>query len=82
MKKIKYYGIAGVNAYGVYNDYEEVKKSRKYIAAFKNKRFDNFEDAKKWAQETYEGLQPDYCWDYQIAEIRKMNWCYYRKKVE
>ena len=61
MKKIKYYGIAGVNAYGVYNDYE---------------------DAKKWAQETYEGLQPDYCWDYQIAEIRKMNWCYYRKKVE
>ena len=81
MKKIRYYGIAGVNAYGVYDDYTEVLKSKKFIAGFKNKGFNSFEEAKEWAKDMYEDLQSIYYTDYQIAEIRKVNWCYYRKKL-
>ncbi len=81
MKKEKFYGVAGVNAYGVYNDYEKVCKSRRFIAKFKTKKFNEFESAKHWAEDTYEELQRGFYYDYEIPEITKLNWCYYRKKI-
>ena len=80
MKKQKYYGIAGVNAYGVYDDYEKVLESRQYIAKFKNRRFDDFEEAKEWAEWMYEELQADSSIDYDIKELRQVNWCYFRQR--
>lgn len=81
-KKIKFYGVAGVNAYGVYNDYGKVQEAQEYIRKFKVKSFQEFEDAKDWAEETYYELQGDSYYNYEIEEIKKLNWCYYRKKNE
>lgn len=53
----KFYGIAGTNGYGVYDDYEKVLKSRGYIKEYKVKSFKNLIDAKRYAVETYESLQ-------------------------
>lgn len=82
MKK-RYYGVAGVNAYGVYNAYDRVLKKRIHIAEFKNKGFSTFDEAKEWAEETYYRIQMRYCEkeDYEIADISKVNKCYYRKKI-
>ncbi len=81
MKKIKYYAVAGVNAYGVYDDYERVLESKKYIAEFKLKKFDTFDDAKMWAEDTYDDLQVNCKVEYQIWEIKRLNWCYFRSAV-
>lgn len=81
-KKECFYGVAGVNAYGVYNDYEKVLESKQYIAKFKTKKFVEFEEAKVWAEDTYADLQGDVYFDYEISEIEKIDWCYFRKKVK
>lgn len=80
MKK-KYYGVAGVNGYGVYNNYDEAFETKKYLMKFRNKSFDTFEKAKEWAEDTYYELQHGVIYEYRIEEIEKMNWIYYRKKV-
>lgn len=55
---IKYYGVAGVAGYGVYDDYEKVLESRRFIKKFINKKFSNIEDAKQWAVvDTFEELK-------------------------
>ena len=81
MKNEKFYGVVGVNAYGVYNDYEKVIESKKYIAKFRTKKFNAFENAKLWAEDAYEELQRGVYYDYEIPEITKINWCYYRRKI-
>ena len=35
----KFYGIAGTNGYGVYDDYDKVLGSRKYVKGYKIKSF-------------------------------------------
>ena len=77
----KYYGIAGINAYGVYNSYEKVMEKKEYIVKFKVKSFKEFEDAKVWAEEQYYDLQGGYLYEYKIEEIQRINWTYYRKKA-
>lgn len=79
-KKEVFYGIAGINAYGVYNDWDKVLESRKYIAEFQTKKWKGFDEAKAWAEETYEEKQYRTGGYYEIPEIKKVNWCYYRKK--
>lgn len=80
MKTTKFYGVAGVNAYGVYDDYVKVQECKRYIAKIHVKKFDDFTKAKEWAENTYEEMQYGIIDDYRIDEIRKMNWTYYRKK--
>ena len=79
-KKNKFYSVSGCNAYGVFDSYEQVMVAQKYIGAFKCKRFDNFEDAKYEAEERFWNLQKDVFTEYEIQEIRRINWCYYKKK--
>lgn len=82
MKKSRFYAVAGVNAYGVYDNYDEVLKSKKYIASFKCKRFTDFEVAKNEADRMYVEMQGDNYFDYTISEIKRINWCYYRRKAK
>lgn len=79
--KRKYYGVAGVNGYGVYDDYEKALVSRMYIKSCKVKKWGNFELAKEWAEQTYQDLQLNDWQEYRIEKIEKVNWVYYRKKV-
>lgn len=39
MAKKRFYGVAGINGYGVYNDYGKVLESKPYIRGFKVKGF-------------------------------------------
>lgn len=75
----KYYAVAGVNAYGVYTDYDKVLETRVYIVQYSVKRFSDYEEAKDWAEDTYWSLQGYFTGEYKIKEIKKINWCYYRK---
>lgn len=77
----KYYGVAGKNAYGVYDDYARVVKAKKYIAGFKCKSFRDFEEAKYWAEIAYEDMQIGVEEYYEIEELERLNWCYYRKRI-
>lgn len=78
----KFYAVSGVNGLGVYDDYDKVMESSRYIACFKCKKFNDFEDAKRAAEDMYWDLQKDNIFGYTIPEIRKINFIYYRKKCE
>lgn len=80
MGKVKYYGVAGSNGYGVYNDYDRVLESRIHIKKFRNKKFDNFEDAKRWATDTFYEIQNDFFVVVDQVEIESLNWFYRVKK--
>lgn len=77
----KFYAVAGVNGRGVYDDYDEVMNSRKYIASFKCKRLKGFDEAKSYAEDMYWDLQGDNFFDYSVPEIKRVNYFYYRKKI-
>ena len=76
----KYYAVAGTNACGVYDNYDKILESQRFITKFKCKRFDNFADAKSEAESYYIDLQEPYSC-YEIPEIKKVNWLYYRKSM-
>lgn len=54
-----FYGVAGRNGLGVYNNYDDVKKSQKYLKGFRNKAFKTFREAELFAIEEHEILNPD-----------------------
>ena len=49
MYKNKFYACNGYNAVAVCDSWWQVERSRKYFKGFCNKRFDNFEDAERYA---------------------------------
>lgn len=53
MAKKRFYGVAGINGYGVYNNYEKVLEARPYIRGFMVKGFPYFREAKTYAVDTY-----------------------------
>lgn len=57
MNKWKYYAVAGFNGYGVYDDYQLVLKSKKYIHGFRVKAFIDQGAALRYAQRLYYDLQ-------------------------
>lgn len=68
----KFYGIAGTNGYGVYDDYGKVLKSRKYVKKYNVKSFKNLKDAEKYAVETYEMLQNGASNFYRIGPLENL----------
>lgn len=78
MKK-KYYGVVGINGYGVYDDYEKTVKSMSYLVKEKCKSFSTFEDAKNWAEDSFYEMQKD-LFDLSIEPILRVNWIYYKEK--
>ena len=85
-KRIYYYGVAGINGYAVYTDYDRALDAQNFLYASRIKKYLTFEDAKFWATERFWGLQNpmkfliDFLID--IEQIEKTNWTYYKKKEE
>lgn len=80
-KQEVYYALSGSNAYGIFNNYEKAIASRLYVTKSNIKKFYDFEDAKEWAEDRFNEMQVPYLTGYKIKEIKKVNWCYFRKKV-
>lgn len=78
MKK-KYYGVVGVNGYGIFDDYEKVLAVRKYLKKFKVKRDSNLEKIKTWTEDMYYELQENLS-NFAIEPIKNLNWVYYAKR--
>lgn len=81
MAKKRFYGVAGENGYGVYNNYEKVIKCQPYVRKFKVKGFDTFEHAKEFANDTYFRLQYGAQDFFHIDQISQLNWFYYSKRL-
>ena len=81
MKRRKYYGVAGSNGYGVYDDYEKVLETRPFVTAFTVKKFKDFDEAKSFAIDEYDKLQGGELGAYAIEEINNKNWFYHRKFI-
>lgn len=82
MKRKKYYGVAGSNGYGVYDNYDRVLKSRPFITAFTVKKFKDFDEAKVFALDEYDRLQDGELGSYQIEDINEKNWFYRRELID
>lgn len=82
MKRKKYYGVAGSNGYGVYDNYNRVLKSRPFITAFTVKKFKDFDEAKVFALDEYDRLQDGALGSYEIEEINEKNWFYRRELID
>lgn len=69
----KFYAVAGTNGYGVYDDWGEVMRAKPHIKKFKNKGFDNYEEAEEYAYAQFISLQYGADAFYQIDEITELN---------
>ena len=81
-KRIYYYGVAGINGYAVYTDYDRALDAQNFLYASRIKKYLTFEDAKFWATERFWGLQNPMNPLIDIDQIEKTNWSYYKKKEE
>lgn len=81
MAKKRFYGVAGSNGYGVYNDYERVLRARPYVRGFLVKGFPYYKEAERYAVDAYK--QSAYgTADIDITyEIKRMNRFYYKDPV-
>lgn len=80
MKK-KFYAVAGINGYGVYDNYKGVLKNREYVKSHRVKGFQTYAEAETYAYDTYSKLQegqPDF---YRIEKIDRINWFFRRENI-
>lgn len=82
MAKKRFYGVAGSNGYGVYDDYDRVLKTRPFVTEFTIKKFNDFNEAKVFALDGYERLQDGTLGLYDIEDINEKNWFYRRKLID
>lgn len=75
-----YYGVAGLNGYGVYTDYDRAMDATNFLYASRLKRCTTFEDAKHWATERLLGLQDPMETFIDIKPITSLNWTVYKNK--
>lgn len=81
MAKKRFYGVAGSNGYGVYNDYERVLRARPYVRGFLVKGFPYYKEAERYAVNAYKRSVYGTT-DIDITyEIKRMNRFYYKDKV-
>lgn len=81
MAKKRFYGVAGINGYGVYNDYEKVLEARPYVRGFMVKGFPYFREAKTYAVDTYKQSVYGATDVDGTYEIKRMNRFYYKDPV-
>ena len=78
MAKKRFYGVAGVNGYGVYNDYSKVLDSKSRINGFKVKGFPYYREARAYAINTYKQITYGSTDIYGTYNIKRLN-RFYRK---
>lgn len=71
------YGVYGKNGGGIYTNWTDVLKSKRYIIGFKNKKFNNINDASNFV---IKGLEEDYrivsIGEVTLKSFKKYNWFY------
>lgn len=77
----KFYGVAGKNGYGVYDDYGKVLGTKPYVKEYKVKGFRKCEEAEEYAVDMYGELQYGASKFNVVNAIHKLNWFYYKKPV-
>lgn len=76
-----YYGIAGSNGFGVYDDYDRMQKNRDFLSSPISKKFDSFYEAFEWARDIYnDGQAVDDAFYGASTDIR-VNWIMYRNDI-
>lgn len=76
-----YYGIAGNNGFGVYDDYNRMQKNRDFLSKPISKKFDSFYGAFEWAKAVYnDGQEVDDAF-YGVSTDIRMNWLMFRKDI-
>lgn len=81
MAKKRFYGVAGINGYGVYNDYGKVLESKPYIRGFKVKGFLYCLEAKVYAINAYKQLAYGATDINGSYEIKRMNRFYHKNPM-
>lgn len=81
MAKKRFYGVAGTNGYGVFDDYGKVLKSRPYVKGFMLKGFPYCREAKMYAVDTYKQLVYGTAGVNSTYEIKRMNRFYHKNPV-
>lgn len=81
MAKKKFYGVAGINGYGVYNNYNKVLESRPYVKGFMVKGFPYCREAKIYAVDTYKQLAYGTADVNGTYEIRRINRFYHKNSI-
>ena len=77
---VYFYGVAGVNGYGVYTNFDKAQDAQNFLYASRVKKFLTFADAKHWATERFLGLQNPMDVFIDIDPITSKNRTYYKKK--
>ena len=79
-QRYHYYGMAGVNGYAVYEQYDLVLENRSKLKEVNTAGFYRFHEAKAWAEQRFLSLQAKYHADScQIPVIKETNKLYYRE---
>lgn len=82
---MKYYGIAGNNGFGVYDDYDRAINGLLYVRMPETKNFDKFQDAFYWARDIYNNRQHGSCDVDDIFEGTssdiKLNWLLFKRDI-
>lgn len=81
MAKKRFYGVAGLNGYGVYNDYNKVLEAKPYIKSFMIKGFPYYQEARHYAINTYKNLAYGSSEICGIYNIKRMNRFYYKNPI-
>lgn len=81
MAKKRFYGVAGINGYGLYNDYGKVLESKPYIQGFMVKGFPYCLEAKMYAINTYKQLAYGATDINGSYEIKRMNRFYHKNPM-
>lgn len=77
MSKKRFYGVAGINGYGVFDDYDKVLEKKPYIGKFKIKGFQYYKEAEAYAINTYQQLVYSQSDAIKIHEIKRKNRFYH-----
>ena len=77
MAKTRFYGVAGTNGYGVFDDYDKVLEKKPYIKHFKIKGFRYYDEAESYAINTYKQLVYSESNAIRTCEVRRRNRFYH-----
>lgn len=77
-----FYAVNAKNGFGVYDDYERLKKNKQYMRKPKVTEFDNRIDAVECAVNTYNDYQNDYVEKFlEYEQTVETNWFYFKSQI-
>lgn len=78
--KKKYYGVYGLNGFGIYQDYTKLKNSLEYLCNYEIEEFDSMTKARSYARGNYARI--NYLSKCSPKNGYRLNHMYYPKELE